>query len=46
MYVYFWLHWVFTAAHGPSRVVVSRGSSLVAVCGLLIAMASLVEHGP
>ena len=30
---YFWLHWVFTAAHGLSLAVIS---------GLLIAVASLV----
>ena len=37
--------WVFTAAPGLSLVVVSRGYSLVAVGGLLIAVTSLVgEH--
>ena len=37
LFIYLWLHWVFVAA---------RGLSLVAVCGLLIAVASLVaEHG-
>ena len=41
----FWLHWVFVAARGLSLVAESRGYSLVAVCGLLIAVASLVtEH--
>ena len=36
-FIYFWLCWVFVAA---------RGLSLVAVGGLLIAVASLVaEHG-
>ena len=43
---YFWLHWVFTAACGPSLDVASRGYSLIAVRGLLIVVASLVaEHG-
>ena len=42
----FWLHWVFIAACRLSLVVVSRGSSLVVVCGLLFAGASPVaEHG-
>ena len=37
LFIYFWLRWVFVAAHGLS---------LVAVSGLLIAVASLVvEHG-
>ena len=40
------LHWVFVAAHRLSVVVASRGYYLVAVHGLLIAVASLVvEHG-
>ena len=40
-----WLCWVFTAAHRFSLVSVSEGYSLVAVCRLLIAVASLVaEH--
>ena len=40
----FWLHWVFTAAHGFSLVAENGGYSVV-VCGLLIAVASLVaEH--
>ena len=37
---YFWLHWVFVAAHRLSLVAESRGYSLVAVRGLLIAVAS------
>ena len=41
----FWLCWVFVAVHGLSLVVASRGYSLAAVCGLLIVVASLVEHG-
>ena len=35
---------VFTAAHGPSLVAVSGGSSPAAVCGLLAAVASLVAE--
>ena len=35
---------LFVAACGLALVVVSRDSSLVAGCGLLIAVASLVEH--
>ena len=41
MFVHFWLRWVFVAACGLPLVVVSGGNSLVAVCGLLIAVASL-----
>lgn len=41
----FWLHWVFIAACGLSLVVESGGYSLVAAYGLLIAVASVVEHG-
>ena len=41
----FWLLWVFTALHGLSLVAATGDYSLVAVCGLLIAVASLVpEH--
>ena len=42
----FWLHWVFVALGfcGASLVAASRGYSLVAVRGLLIVVASLVEH--
>ena len=37
LFIYLWLHWVFVAMHGLS---------LVAVRGLLIAVASLVAgHG-
>ena len=38
-------HWVFIAVHRLSLVAASRGYSLVAVRGLLTAVASLVEHG-
>ena len=42
---HFWLHWLFLAAVGLSLVVESRGFSLVVVCRLLTAVASLVvEH--
>ena len=43
--IYFWLPWVFVAVHRPSLVAMSRGCSLVVVHGLLIPVASLVEHG-
>ena len=43
-YIFFWLHWVFIAACGLSLVVESGGYSLVAVYGLLIGVASVVEH--
>ena len=43
--MYFWLHWVLVAVFGLSLVVASRGYSLLAVLGLLTAVASLVaEH--
>ena len=43
--MYFWLHWVFVAAHGLSLVTASGAYSLAMVCGLLIVAASLVaEH--
>ena len=42
---YFWLCWVFIAVRAFSLVVVSKGPSLVMVCGLLTAVASLIaEH--
>ena len=44
IFIYLWLHWVFIAAHGFYLVTENRVSSLVAVCGLLLAEASLVEH--
>ena len=44
-YYYFWLHCVFTATCSLSLVASSGDYSLVVVCGLLIAMDSLVmEH--
>ena len=46
LFIYFWLHWVFVAARRLSLVVVSGGLLFIAVCGLLIAVVSLVEeHG-
>ena len=42
VFIYFWLHWVFVAALELSLVVASGGYSLVAVCELLIVVASLV----
>ena len=43
--IYFWLRWVFAAAHKLSLVVVSGGYPLVVVCRLLIVVVSLVaEH--
>ena len=45
LFMYFWLHWVLVAVFGLSLVVASRGYSLLAVLGLLTAVASLVaEH--
>ena len=44
-YTYFWLHWVFIAVHRLSLVTAREGYSLVAVCRLLIVVASFVaEH--
>ena len=45
MYYYFWLLWVFAAACRLSLVALSGGYSLVALCWLLILVASAVsEH--
>ena len=38
----FWLHWVFVAVQGLCVVAVRGGYSLVAMCGLLIVVVSLV----
>ena len=44
--MYVWLRWVFVAECGLSLVAASSGYSFVAVCGLLIAVASLIlEYG-
>ena len=45
IFFFFCLCWIFVAAHRLSLVVVSRCCSVVAMSGLLIAVASLVEHG-
>ena len=46
VFFYFWLHWVFVAARGLFSSCGERGLLIVAVRGLLIAVASLVaEHG-
>ena len=46
LFIYFWLRWVFVAAHGLSLVAASGGYSSLQCAGLLIAVASLVaEHG-
>ena len=43
---FFWLHWVFVAAHSLLLVAESRGRLFVVVFGLLFPVASLVaEHG-
>jgi len=44
--MFFWLCWVFVAVCGLSLVAASRGCyTLVAMGGLLIAVASLVAEG-
>ena len=44
---FFWLPWVYVSACGLSPAAASRGSSLVAVLGLLTEVAFLaVEHWP
>ena len=46
LFICFWLRWVFVAVLGLSLVLASGGCSLVAMHGLLLAVASLlVEHG-
>ena len=43
--IYYWLGWVFLAAHQLSLVVVGRGCPLVLVLGLFIVVAFVVaEH--
>ena len=44
LFIYFWLHWVFSAVSNLSLVAVSGGYSLVVLRGLLIAKASLVAE--
>ena len=43
--LHFWLSWVFVAALGLSLAVASGGYSRAVVCGLLITVAFLAEHG-
>ena len=43
--MYLWLPQVLVAVHGLSLVAASRGYSLAVVHGLLVTVASLVEHG-
>ena len=46
IFIYFWLCWVFTAAHGLFLVAASGGYSLVTVHWLLIVVVFLVaEYG-
>ena len=40
LFIYFWLRWVFVAARGLSLVVASGGLLFIAVCRLLIVVAS------
>ena len=45
LFIYFWPHWVFVAAHGLSLVAASGGLLFVVVHGLLTVVAFLVvEH--
>ena len=44
LFFFFWLHWVFIAECKFSLVAAREGCSLVAVCGLLLLMASLVAE--
>ena len=41
--LFIWLYWIFVAASGLSIVMVSGSYTLVVVCGLLIAVASLLQ---
>ena len=42
-FYFFWLHWVFVAAHGLSLVVSSRGYSLVQCTGLSLRWLLLLQ---
>ena len=44
LFIYFWLHWVFVAAHGLFSSCGERGPLFIAVLGLLTAVASLVAE--
>ena len=43
MYIYWWLYWGFVAAWAFSPLIVVSGTTLVAVCSFLIAVASIVK---
>ena len=43
-FIYFWLHWVFVAAHGVFSSYGERGLLFIAMHRLLIVVASLVEE--
>ena len=46
LFIYFWLRWVFVAARGLFSSCREQGLLFVAVCRLLIVVASLAaEHG-
>ena len=46
LFIYFWLCWVFVAAHGLFSSCSEWGLLFLAVRGLLVVVASLVvEHG-
>ena len=44
LFTYFWLCWISVAVQAFSLVAASKALSPVVVCGLLIAVTSLVEH--
>ena len=44
IFIYFWLHWVFTAARSLSLIEASGAYSLAAVCGGLSLAPSLVAE--
>ena len=43
-FLFFWLHWVFVAAHRLSLVVMSGGHSFLQCAGLLTGVASPVAE--
>ena len=46
VFIFFWPCWILVAVCRFSLIVVSRGYSLIAVLGLLIAVSTLIsEHG-
>ena len=44
LFTYFWLCWISVAVRAFSPAAASKAYSPVVVCGLLIAVTSLVEH--